>query len=396
VAPWRRAPSSRGGPDGALRGALIGASIRRPTRSAAPPPLLPAKLAGLLDALPALRALRAAFPAHELTLALPRWLGPLAQHAGLADSLVETDGRLGPLRLPRRPEIAVDLLGQGWASRRALLGTEPRRLIGLPHPEPRESTGVRWRRDGGPAAGAVPGGVEPSDAATRWCEMLERHGIPADPDQLAITPPGHFIPSWVTEAMIIHPGSADSPRWPSGRFAALARMCCGGVRDVGITGAPAELDFALEIAARADLEPGHVLPGRTSLLGLVDVVAAAGCLVGGSRGAARLAVAVGTPAVLLCATHPPTRRQPAGEDRYVVLSDGREAARTGVADPSSPTANRAVTGRVDPSRPTGERVDPGLLEISVTEVLDALGGLSNWDMPDWRSSGSRQLLQQGP
>src|SRR3954447_12336391 len=83
------------------------------------------KLGDLLTAVPALRAIAAAFPDHEKLLVTPRWLAPLAELTGAVDRLIPAD-RLGPVRLPHaRPAIGVNLHGRGPQSHRVVLATRP-------------------------------------------------------------------------------------------------------------------------------------------------------------------------------------------------------------------------------------------------------------------------------
>ncbi|MDP8936461.1 MAG: glycosyltransferase family 9 protein, partial [Actinomycetota bacterium] len=95
-----------------------------------------------------------------------------------------------------------------------------------------------------------------------------------------------------------------------------------------------------------------VLAGRTDVLELAAAVAAAARVVCGDTGMAHLATALGTPSVVLFGPTPPHRWGPPPErPRHRVLWTGR-------------------TGD-----PHGARPDPGLLQIPVAAVLDALGHL---------------------
>src|SRR5439155_19058474 len=88
----------------------------------------------LLTAVPALRALRRAFPGERLVLAAP---GELADIVGLVDAvdeLLPTSG-LGALRWSGPPpRLAVNLHGCGPESIRDLLATRPQSLLTHHHP----------------------------------------------------------------------------------------------------------------------------------------------------------------------------------------------------------------------------------------------------------------------
>jgi ADP-heptose:LPS heptosyltransferase len=100
-------------------------------------------------------------------------------------------------------------------------------------------------------------------------------------------------------ALVLHPGRFQAGgRWPAARFAALVRMGHAG-RDVVVLAGPGDLDVAVEVAARADLDPSRVHGAQASLLELVPVMRRAACVVSADTGVIRLAVALDIPALLL-------------------------------------------------------------------------------------------------
>ena len=295
-------------------------------------------LGDLLTAIPALRALARGFPEHERLLAAPAPLGPLVPD-GLA-RLVPA-GELEPLPTELHgADVAVNLHGRGPESHRVLLAARPARLVAFDHPEVPETRGSpAWR------AG--------EHEVERWCRLLREQGIPADPRELDIAPPPGAVPEGAEDATLIHPGAASGARrWPAERFAAVARVECPAGREVVVTGGPGEVGLAREVAARAALAKRRVLAGRTDLAELARAVAAAGRVVCGDTGVAHLATALGTPSVVLFGPVSPAEwGPPADRPRHRALWTG---------------------GRGDPH---GSRPDPGLLAISVEDVLDALAEL---------------------
>ncbi len=166
-------------------------------------------LGDLLTALPALRALREAFPTHRLTLAGPRELAALAHLSEAVDEILDT-GPLAPLpAVLHGADLAVNLHGRGPQSHGVLLAARPRRLVAFEHVEvPDSRSGPTWRA--------------PEHEVARWCRLLEESGIPADPSRLDLSPP-QPSPS-VRGVAVVHPGAASAARrWPTERFAAVAR-----------------------------------------------------------------------------------------------------------------------------------------------------------------------------
>ncbi len=299
--------------------------------------LRPLGLGDLLTGVPALRALRAAFPGDRIVLAAPAALGSLAGLTGAVDEVVAT-APLRPLaRELERAELAVNLHGRGPESHRVLLASRPRRLLAFEHADVPESRGLpAWRAD--------------EHEVQRWCRLLAESAIAADPDDLALAPPAVPTPAEAAGATIVHPGAASpARRWPADRFAAVARAERARGRRVLVTGGRDELGLARRVASLAGLPEEAVLAGRTTPLDLAAVIAAAGRLVCGDTGVAHLASALGTPSVVLFGpTSPALWGPPPGRSRHRALWAGR-------------------TGD-----PHAEAPDAGLLAVGVADVLGAL------------------------
>lgn len=292
-------------------------------------------LGDLLTGLPALRGVSAAFPDHRVVLATPAPLAPLAMASGAVDGVVPARGLAALPGTVRRPDVAVNLHGSGPESHRLLAALEPERLIafGNAHASVR---GPAWRDD--------------EHEVARWCRMLKGHGIGAEPSRLDLPAPGGPVMPGGDEATLVHPGAgAGARRWPPDRFAAVARAEADAGRRVIVTGGPGEVPLARGVAEEAGLGMGAVRAGRIDVLGLMRLVAGAGRIVVGDTGLAHLATAVGTPSVVLFGPTPPALWGP----------------------PRSRPWNRALwAGRT--GDPHAADPDPGLLEITVPDVLDAL------------------------
>ena len=293
-------------------------------------------LGDLLTAVPALRGLRRAYPEHRVTLCTPAALAPLAELTGAVDEVHDAHP-LEPLGAELAGcDVAVNLHGRGPESHRLIEAIRPARAIAFRHRD------VDWSLDG-------PEWREDEHEVLRWCRLLESAGIAADPPDLHLELPDVVRDERLT---LIHPGAASrSRRWPAERFATVARAEAARGHGVLITGGARERELARRVAEMAGLRSGSVMAGATSVLGLARLVARAGRLICGDTGVAHLATALQTPSVLLFGPVSPELWGPLDERRHVVLWAG-------------------TTGD-----PHGTTPDPGLLQIEVEQVLEALDGL---------------------
>jgi ADP-heptose:LPS heptosyltransferase len=290
-------------------------------------------LGDLLTGVPALRALRRAFPGHRLALAAPRVLEPLVQLAGVADRLLPSSG-LDPVPWTGAPpDLAVNLHGSGPESHRLLQALRPRRLVAFASREAAHP-GPAW--DG-----------EEHEVA-RWCRLLrEGLGVPADPRDLVLEPPGRGT---VPGVVVVHPGAASpARRWPAERFARVAAWADEHGWPVAVTGHGEEEEpLAERVRALAGVGPDAVWAGRTGLADLVDLVAGARLVVCGDTGVAHLASALRRPSVVLFGPTPPAQWGPPQDGPHTVLWHGAGRGDPHAADP-----------------------DPALLAVTVEEVLEA-------------------------
>ncbi|MEU8184169.1 glycosyltransferase family 9 protein [Micromonospora sp. NPDC049044] len=262
----------------------------------------------LLTAVPALRALRAAYPAPELALAAPAWLAPLVDLVGGVDRLVDTTGLDRPLRVGSTPSVAVNLHGRGPHSHRLLAATRPGRLLAFANSAAGCADGPRWSVD--------------EHEVDRWCRLLSWYDIPVDGTDLGLRRPGSA--GWPTGVTVLHPGSKiPAKRWPAERFAALARTLTNQGHRVLLTGSADERALAARVAEAAGLPSDAVLAGRTDLGALAAVVANARLVVSGDTGVAHLATGFGTASVVLFGPVPPARwGPPVNRPRHRVLWAG--------------------------------------------------------------------------
>ncbi len=313
-------------------------------------------LGDFLTGVPAYRAVRRACPGLRIVLAAPAGLAGLVPLTGAIDELLPT-AELAPV--PWRgdpPELGIDLHGRGPASHRLVADLRPGRLITFGGEHGGGFAGPPW----------YPGEHE----VARWCRLLAESGIPANPADLQLYPPGGTTPrnppgspappglpppansrGQATNLTIIHAGAAaGSRRWPPSRFAAVARQLAAAGHDIRLTGSPAEHALAQQVAQRTGLPPGTVLAGRTSLPTLAALVASARLVIAGDTGLAHLATAYARPSVTLFGPVPPSEWGPPVHPRHQVLWAGGPGYH---GDPHAAT------------------LDPALAAISVPDVLAA-------------------------
>lgn len=291
-------------------------------------------LGDLLTAVPALRALADAFPGHRRLLATDPALEPLVGVAGVADEVVPARP-LAPFACPARVDVAVNLHGRGPESSRLLTSVRPHRLVAFAHPDVPETAGCPpWRSQ--------------EHEVERWCRLLYECGIPADPGRLDLD-----VDAPTTGVTVLHPGAASGARrWPPGRWAEVAHAERAEGREVVVSGGPGEVPLARAVAGAAGLPAGAVVAGRTGILDLARLVAGAGLVVCGDTGVAHLATATRTPSVVLFGPTPPALWGPPPERAiHSALWAGRRGD------------------------PLADEPDPGLLRITVADVLDAIGAL---------------------
>jgi ADP-heptose:LPS heptosyltransferase len=291
------------------------------------------KLGDLLVAVPAIHGLRRAYPDHNLLLAVPGWLAPIVKLIGGVDRLLPTPGLDHPLPIaPHRIDIAVNMHGNGPESRGIIRKLAPKRTIAH---RSEDSDGPEWQD----------GVLE----RVRWARLVEAHGVPADPNDVALlaAPP----PPVIRSAAVVHVGAFyGSRRWPVERFADVARALRADGAEVVFTGSSAERDRASEVARLAGFPDERVLAGRLELDEFAAVVSAAGLVISADTGAAHLASAYRTPSVVLFGPAPPEEWGPPANGPHITLTDAR--------------LRRGDAFAADP--------DPALLAVSVQDVLAAV------------------------
>ena len=252
----------------------------------------PGALGDVLQAVPALRGLRAAAPAAPITFVgqprLARLLVDLgaAQHArtfdgfGLEALFVDAPTPPALAEAVSRVKNVVSWFGsRDETYRRRLRALAPRALVAPPVPD--DDTPV-WRHLLGTLAGwdlAIPERVEP----------LRAPPLPAgDAAADAGRPP-----------LVVHPGSGgDWKRWPAERFAEVIRaLRRRRAFEVLVHQGPADAEPAQRLLTLLEGDATVLL--QPELTRLAAVLGAARAYLGGDSGVSHLAAAVGAPSVVL-------------------------------------------------------------------------------------------------
>ncbi|HSE05769.1 MAG TPA: glycosyltransferase family 9 protein [Methylomirabilota bacterium] len=249
----------------------------------------PGALGDVLQAVPALRALRAGGPVT--VVGQPR-LARLLVELGVVTGACAFDGfGLEALFVdgPAPPALGgfapiVSWFGSGDETyRRRLRALAPRTIIAAPVPD--DDMPV-WRH-----LLASLGPLEPAP--------------PADVGPIRL-PPAVAARGGLRPALVAHPGSGGAwKRWPAERFAAVI----GALRrrrplDVLLHQGPADAEAVQDLLARLGGDANVLV--EPELPRLAAVLAAAGAYLGSDSGVSHLAAAVGAPSVVL---FPPATRQ---------------------------------------------------------------------------------------
>jgi ADP-heptose:LPS heptosyltransferase len=288
------------------------------------------KLGDLLCALPALRALRTAWPAASITLVGLPWASNFAaRFPHLLDGFREFPGYPGlPERVPRIDRIpaflaemqaasfdlAIQLHGSGSIVNPLVELFGARRCAGFFRPDdyrPEDGLFLPWPERG--------------TEVRRLLALTEFLGVPTKGEHLEfpvhevdrrrlatlgpLPPPGTYA--------CIHPGaSVPERRWPTERFAEVARWLTVQGLAIVLTGTAEEAALTRSVAAEV---PAIDYTGRTDLGTVAAVIEGARILVCNDTGVSHLAAALRIPSVVLSTGDNPARWAPADAERHRVL-----------------------------------------------------------------------------
>ena len=305
------------------------------------------KLGDLLVAVPAVRALRRAFPAHRLVLALPAWLEPVVDLIDGVDALLPARGLDDPLPVaPGRVDVAVNLHGSGPESRGIVDLLRARLTIAHRVPEIDGETPVDPR---------MPAWQPDLLERRRWIRLLEAYGIPGDEDDVGLRSSDRR--TGIRGATVVHVGAFyGSRQWPVERFAAVARALHAEGHVIVFTGSAAERERALAVSRLAGFRDDAVLAGALDLAEFAALIEDARLVVSADTGAAHLASAYARPSVILFGPAAPENWGPPPGPHLVLTDASKRRGETFSSEP-----------------------DPALLAVTVDDVM----------------AGARRLLATG-
>ncbi|MEV7329527.1 glycosyltransferase family 9 protein [Micromonospora sp. NPDC093244] len=266
-------------------------------------------LGDFVFALPALDALRAAYPSAEIVLLGAPWHVKLWQdRPGPVDRVLVVPPAPG-IRTPESGEpessiddfvaaavgedfdIAVQIHGGGANSNPFVSRLGARLTVGL-------------RADDAPPLDRCLPYIYYQHEVIRYLEVVGLVGAPATTivPTLAVTDDDRAEAARVLgpadrARVALHPGATDTRRrWPAERFAEVARALHDDGYEVLVTGTPAEQEVVDRVVAAAGV-PVRPQVGTFSLGGLVGCYADCALVVSNDTGPVHLAAAVGTPTV---------------------------------------------------------------------------------------------------
>ncbi|QSN62843.1 glycosyltransferase family 9 protein [Caballeronia sp. M1242] len=322
------------------------------------------QLGDMLCCVPAMRALRRAYPnAHIALIGLPWAHSFVERYAHLVDELILFPGAVGfpeqeetDAHLPafydamraRRFDLAIQLHGSGGVANDIVEAMHARVNAGFLKPDeaPRAGVFIPW--------------PDALQEVARYNALMQALGIDAHDTQLEIPLTQHdthecdeLIERYgldTARLVLVHAGAQlPSRRWPAERFAQVAAALSSDGWQVALTGSAGEAAITASIANTPGVNAID-LTGKTSLGGLAALVARARLIVCNDTGLSHVAAAMRTKSVVIASGSDTQRWAPLDHERHRVLAD---------YPPCRPCSFREC--------PYGH---PCALNVSVAQVLD--------------------------
>ncbi|MGI4813026.1 MAG: glycosyltransferase family 9 protein [Janthinobacterium lividum] len=317
------------------------------------------QLGDMLCAVPALRALRQAYPAAHITLiGLPWAQSFIDRYPELIDKLMQFPGAVGfpeqaetDAGLPgffadgraRCFDLAIQLHGSGGVANDIVEALRPRISAGFLKPGETRSDGyfMPWPDD-------LP-------ESERYNALMRYLGVPVGDAKLQFplspqdlddcTALAHADGIEFDRLVCVHPGARlASRRWPTERFAEVADILAADGWQIAITGSADETAITGAVLGAMQAPALHLV-GQTSLGALGALIARAQLLVCNDTGVSHVAAGVGTPSVVIASGSDTRRWAPLDAQRHRVLADHPACRPCAFAD--CPVAGHPCARNVD-------------------------------------------------
>ncbi|WP_439582019.1 glycosyltransferase family 9 protein [Dyadobacter bucti] len=289
------------------------------------------QLGDILCAIPAVRALRAAYPDAEITLLGLPWAESLCtRFPAYFDRFIHFPGFSG------LPEQAFDPIAyQHFA---AQMRDEQFDLILQMQGNGNIVNDMLENLSESPVAGfhsegnyrcpdaflQYPSGIS---EILRHLQLMEHLGIPSQGTALEFPVLGEeiqrlrsqlrFLPE--SPYICIHPGSRGAWRqWPPSHFARLADQCAGLGYRIVVTGTAAEAAITAEVIGLMDY-PAIDLTGKTGLGEIAQLIAEADLLISNCTGVSHIAAATETPSIVISMDGEPERWGPLNKELHITI-----------------------------------------------------------------------------
>jgi ADP-heptose:LPS heptosyltransferase len=291
------------------------------------------QLGDLLCAIPAVRAVRGAFPGARIALVGLPWAKELAlRFSSYFDGFVEFPGFPGmPERTPdvssipsflnhmgeERFDLVLQMHGSGELSNplAVLMGGALTAGFYRPgHYRPDAQRFFAWRDD--------------EHEVLRWLRLVRELGVETRGAELEFPLAERDWADWrqlrLGDYAVLHAGSQlASRRWPAERFAEVGDALAAEGLQVVLTGTSSEREIVAKVK-REMREPAIDLAGHTTLGALAAAIARARLLVCNDTGVSHIAAATRTPSVVVACGSDPKRWAPLDRELHRVLA--REVA----------------------------------------------------------------------
>ncbi len=286
------------------------------------------QLGDLLCAIPAVRAVRGAYPEARIALVGLPWARGLAMRfSSYFDGFIEFPGFPGmPERAPRMVAIPEFL---------AITQNERFDLVLQMHGSGELTNPLAVLMGGALCAGFYRPGHYRPDAqrffpwrdeeheVLRWLRLARELGMAPRGTHLEFPLAEHEWAAWralrLGDYAVLHPGSQlPSRRWPAERFAEVGDALAAEGLQIVLTGTASEKPL-VEQVKRALREPAIDLAGETTLGTLAALIARARLLVCNDTGVSHVAAAMRTPSVVVACGSDAKRWAPLDHDLHRVL-----------------------------------------------------------------------------